>query len=87
MPQDAPFPSNKRPDLAWHCWLDPVLAGAFLVVALLVGFQLAALLLRPPWLGPVNAWLLAVLAWLELLGVVLFSWWASCTHMPAIRSW
>ena len=84
---DVPLGSLRRPGLAWRCWHDPVLVVAVLVVAGLSGYQLVVTLLRPPWLGPASVWLLVLLAWLELLGVALFSWWASRAHRPAAPSW
>jgi signal transduction histidine kinase len=65
-----------------------MLLSAFLIAALVTGYQLAVTLLRPPWLGPTSDWLLAVLAWLALLGMVLFSWWSSRAHRPtALSGW
>src|SRR5690348_3112992 len=88
MPQDALFSSPQHIDLAWSGCRDPLLLGAFLIVALVAGYQLAVTLLKPPWLGPASDWLLAVLAWLALLGMVLFSRWASRTHRPtALSGW
>ena len=88
MPPDAPGASSQPTGLAWRGVRDPVLLGAFLLVALVAGYQLTVTLLRPPWLGPVSAWLLAVFAWLELLGMVLFIGWASRAHRPAaLSSW
>jgi signal transduction histidine kinase len=88
MPQDAPFAPPQYTGPAYPCWRDPMLLGAFLIVALVAGYQLAMTLLRPPWLGPVSDWLLFMLAWLELLGMVIFSWWASRAHRPvALSGW
>lgn len=88
MSSDAPFAPPQPPGLARPCWRDPALSGAFLIVVLVTGYQLAVTLLRPPWLEPVSAWLLAVLAWLETLGMALFSWWASRANRPeALSGW
>ena len=86
MPPDAPLAFHRRADLVSPSWRDPVLIGTFLIVALVAGFQVTITLLRPPWLGPVSAWLIAVLAWLELLLMVLFSRWTSRTHQPGAPS-
>ena len=88
MPPDAPFAPPRHTGLAWLCWRDPVLLSAFLIVGLVTGFQLAVTLLRPPWLESVSAWLLAGLAWLVVVGMALFSWWASRAHRPeALSGW
>ena len=86
MPPDAPFAPPRHPGPAWSCWRDPPLLSAFLIVVLLTGYQLAMTLLRPSWLESSSAWLLAVLAWLEVVGMALFSWWASRAHRPAALS-
>ena len=87
MPSDVLFGSLRRPGLAWRCWHDPVLVVAVLVVTWLSGYQLVVTLLRPPWLGVASVWHLVFLTWLELLGVALFSWWASRAHRLAALSW
>src|ERR1051326_3519378 len=88
MPSDELFVVPPRTRQARRSWRDPVLVGAVLVVSGLSGYQLVVTLLRPPWLGLASCWLLTVLAWLGLLVVVLFSGWASRTHLPVMRtSW
>jgi signal transduction histidine kinase len=87
MLSDAPLMTSPRAGRAGPGWRDPVLVGAVLVIVGLSGYQLGVTLLQPPWLSLVSVWLLAVLAWLALLGVVLFSRWASRAHLPGRRSW
>ncbi len=87
MSSDEPSVVPSHIGLAGRYWRDPVLVGAVVVVAGLLGYQLAVTVLRPPWLGLTSSWLLTVLAWLQLLVVVLFSWWTSHAHLPASRSW
>jgi hypothetical protein len=45
---------------------DPVLRSAFLVVGLLIGYQLVITLLRPVWSSAVTDWFRAALSWPEL---------------------
>jgi signal transduction histidine kinase len=86
-PQAVGRPSPPYPTLALSVWRDPILLSAFLFVGLLAAFEVAIHLLHPPWLGVVNDWLLVVLAWAQLPGVVLFSWWLHRTHQPSARTW
>ncbi len=60
---------------------------AFLLVGLLLAYQLAVTLLQPAWIGPVTDWLLVLLSWLGLLGVVLLSLWLTRTGQPVALSW
>ena len=60
---------------------------AFLGVGVFAAYLLAVVLIHPVWLGLVNGWLLAVLAWPELLGMALFSWWLYRTHRPGMLTW
>jgi signal transduction histidine kinase len=85
--QKAELPARSRLALLQFLWQDPVLLGAFLFVGLMAGYQVVVHLIQPPWLDEVNDWLLAVLAWPELLGVVLLSWWLSRTHRPGTVAW
>jgi signal transduction histidine kinase len=64
-----------------------VLQIAFLVVGLLLAYQLIVTLLQPTWIGPVTDWLLTLVAWPGLLGVVLLSLWLTRTGQPEARSW
>jgi signal transduction histidine kinase len=42
---------------------DHVLVSAFVVCALLIGYQLTVTLLQPPWIKPATDWLRTALAW------------------------
>ena len=42
---------------------DRVLVSAFVVCALLIGYQLTVTLLQPPWIKPATDWLRTALAW------------------------
>ncbi len=67
---------------------DPVLRGAFLVVGLLIAYQLAVTLLHPPWSSAVTDWFRAVLSWPELAVVVFVSFWLTRAHRPeALAAW
>jgi hypothetical protein len=79
--------ASARPARVHRLRHDPLLLGAFLVVSLMAGFQLAIHLLQPPWIGVVNDWLLAGLAWLELLVLVAISWWLRGAYRPEARTW
>jgi signal transduction histidine kinase len=85
--RDQPLPGNP-PRTSPFRWLyrDGVLLGAFLIVGLLIGYQLVVTLLQPPWIGPVTDWLRAVLAWPELAVVVGVALWATRTHRPDASS-
>ena len=45
---------------------DRVLVSAFVVCALLIGYQLTVTLLQPPWIKPATDWLRTALAWPQL---------------------
>lgn len=79
------LPSPSPPGLTRACWRDPVLRRAFLVVGVLLAYQLAVTLLQPPWISAVTDWLRAVLAWPELLLVVFVSGWLA--RQAEARSW
>jgi signal transduction histidine kinase len=67
---------------------DRVLVSAFVVCALLIGYQLTVTLLQPPWIKPVTDWLRTALAWPELAFV---AWVAAVrlvrTHQPDAVAW
>ncbi|MGO8950700.1 MAG: sensor histidine kinase, partial [Ktedonobacterales bacterium] len=84
----APGPSDtSRSNAAQRLWNDPVLRIAFLVVGLLLTYQLIVTLLQPDWIAPVTDWLRALLGWLGLLVVLLVSAWSTQTGQPTARSW
>ncbi|HEY7357912.1 MAG TPA: HAMP domain-containing sensor histidine kinase [Ktedonobacterales bacterium] len=85
--QEASSPARSYRALARFLWRDPYLLSAFLFVALIACYQAVIHLLRVPWIHSANDWLLAVLAWPELFGVVLLSWWLSRTRRPGALSW
>ena len=61
LPQSAPRATAGRALLrALH--EDRVLLSAFLLSALLIGFQLTIILVQPSWIKPVTDWLRTVLA-------------------------
>ena len=86
-PVTPPQFSSARLSLVQRLWRDPILLGAFLVLGLMAGFQLAIHLLQPLWIGMVNDWLLAVLAWIELLVLVGVSGWLTRTQRPGALTW
>jgi signal transduction histidine kinase len=64
------------------------LLGAFLVMGLVVAFQLAVTLLyHTSWSGPATDWMRTALAWPELLIVVGLSLYFSRAHHPTTWSW
>jgi signal transduction histidine kinase len=67
---------------------DPVLVSAFVVCALLIGYQLSVTLLQPPWIKPVTDWLRSSLAWPQAAVV---AWVAVVrlfrTHQPDAVAW
>jgi signal transduction histidine kinase len=79
--QPASVPAPRSP-LDASGWLrrDRLLQGAIATCALVVAYQLAVTLLRPPWIGGATIWLLLVLAWLALLVVGYVAWWSTRTH-------
>jgi signal transduction histidine kinase len=84
----APGPTAaEAPRNIQRLWRDPLLRIAFLVVGLLLAYQLAVTLLQFPWERPATDWLRAVLAWPALLGVVLLSIWCTRTGQRVARSW
>lgn len=86
-PQETNLPSSSYKRLAQSLWHDPIVLGAFLAAALVTGFQIALVILSPPWSGPASQWLLTVLAWLGFAGLLLVARWASQKRAPAALSW
>ncbi len=69
-------------------WRDPVLYCAFLVVSLLIGYQLVITLLRPDWSSAVTDWFRAALSWPELAVVIFVSVWLTRARRPeALSAW
>jgi signal transduction histidine kinase len=66
---------------------DRVLLSAFVVCALLIGYQLSVTLLQPPWIKPVTDGLRAALAWPQLLVVVGLAVHLLRTHQPGAAAW
>src|SRR5215475_6709615 len=66
---------------------DHLLLGAFVVCALLIGYQLSVTLLQPPWIGPVTDWLRAGLAWPQLLVVALLALHLLRIREPDATAW
>ncbi len=66
---------------------DHLLLGAFVVCALLIGYQLSVTMLQPPWIGPVTDWLRAGLAWPQLLVVALLALHLLRTREPGATAW
>src|SRR5215471_19735994 len=78
-----PFSYLPRP--RWH---DPVLRSAFVVVGVLIAYQVAITVLRPVWSSAVTDWFRAVLAWPELIVVIYVSLWLTRAHRPeALSAW
>jgi signal transduction histidine kinase len=86
-PPAPEFSRTSRSKAEQRLWDDPVLRIAFLVVGLLLFYQLVVTLLQPVWLTPATDWLRALLAWLVLLMVVLLSAWFTRTDQSAALSW
>ena len=86
-PPAPEFSRTSRSNAAQRLWDDPVLRIAFLVVGLLLAYQLVVTVLQPVWLVPITDWLRALLAWLGLLMVVLLSAWFTRTGQSVARSW
>src|SRR5690349_15582720 len=81
LPAPEPREAARSPSTP-RLWDDWVLQIAFLVVGLLLAYQLIVTLLQPAWIGPATDWLLALVAWPGLLGVVLLSLWLTRTGQP-----
>lgn len=84
----APEPDEASSSPATpRLWEDGVLQIAFLTVGLLLCYQLTVTLLHPAWIAPATDWLLALVAWAGLLGVILLSLWLTRNGQPGARSW
>src|SRR5258705_8830765 len=68
-------------------WRERLLAPVCAVIALLVGFQVAVLLVHPAWISPETDWSRTALAWPELLLVVWVSRQLTHTHQPSALAW
>jgi signal transduction histidine kinase len=66
---------------------DHVLLGAFVVCALLIGYQLTVILLQPPWIKLVTNWLRAALAWPQLFVIAWVSLHLLRTRQPGAVAW
>jgi signal transduction histidine kinase len=66
---------------------DRVLVGAFVVCALLIGYQLTVILLQPPWIKPATSWLRAALAWPQMLAVAWVALRLVRTRQPGALAW
>jgi signal transduction histidine kinase len=64
-----------------------VLKIAFLVVGILIAYQLVMTLLHPAWLGIATDWFRAVFAWPQLAIVIYVSFWLTRARQPAALSW
>lgn len=84
----APFfvPASSSGSAHW-VWRDRLLLSAFVIAALLVVYQLALTLLRPPWLAPATDWMRLLHAWAELVPFVLASVWLTRTNRIGKASW
>jgi signal transduction histidine kinase len=80
-------PFAVHPRLLQRFWRDPWLIGALLFCGVILSYQLAVTVLRPPWGGSVTDWLRAALSWPALAIILLVSKWASQTHQPEARAW
>lgn len=87
MPSDSLWYSKASPGLPSRWWRDRLLLSALLVLGLIALYQAVLILVQPPWRVSANNWFLTLLAWLDLLGVVLFSWWVTRTRRPYARTW
>lgn len=86
-PPTRPAPRSSVGRLAHAVKRDPVLLGAFLVVGIVLLYQLVVTLLQPVWVGAVTDWLRAGLAWPALLVMVLVGWHLTRLERPEARSW
>ncbi len=82
-----PLPFAGDPHLPKPLWRDSFLLRAFLIAGLLMAFQLGVTLLQPSWRVPATDWLRAVLAWPEVLVLVLISLWLTHTCRHESLAW
>jgi signal transduction histidine kinase len=61
--------------------------SVFLLVSLIVGYQLMLTLLAPPWEASVTGWFRASIAWPETIFLLLLSWWLTRIHRPEAPTW
>lgn len=86
--QSAETLSRPPPSgLVWPYWRDPVLRIAFLVVGVVIAFQVTITLLHPPWASAVIDWDRAAMAWPELGLVIYVSAWLTRHHRSEALSW
>ena len=85
-PTDA-LPVPGRPTSSPPFWRDTLLLSAFLVVGLLIAFQLGVALLQPPWRVEMTDWLRTVLAWLALFVLLLVSLRLTRARRPESLTW
>lgn len=66
---------------------DPLLLSLYGLAALLVAYQLAVTLLKPPWLAPGTDWMRLFHAWAEFVPAVLLSVWLTRTNRAGKAAW
>ncbi|MGO8948273.1 MAG: hypothetical protein ACLQUY_11550, partial [Ktedonobacterales bacterium] len=74
-----PPPNRTLHQVVFH---DRVLVTAFVVCALLIGYQLTVTLLQPPWIKPATDWLRTALAWPQLAVVAWLAVGLTRRHLP-----
>ena len=82
----GPYPQSAPPTTTGRALLralkeDPVLLSAFLLSALLIGFQLTITLVQPSWISPITNVLRTALAWPQFLVVA----WGAVSLQRAAR--
>ena len=66
---------------------DRLLLSAFVVCALLIGYQLSVILLQPPWIKADMDWLRAALSWPQLVVVAWVAWRLRRNRQPGALGW
>jgi signal transduction histidine kinase len=83
----AHWPPTLAGKLPQRFRCDPVLLGAVLFCTALLSYQLAVMLVHPPWVGAATDWLRAALAWPALFIMLLASVAATRARRPEARAW
>jgi hypothetical protein len=64
-----------------------VVLGAFVACGLLISYQLAVIVVHPPWIKPATDWLRAALAWPQFFVVAWVAVHLRRTHHPTVMAW
>lgn len=79
--------SASNPGQAQPLWRDPLLLLTLIIICLLIGDELAVILLQPTWGSATSSWLRVTAAWIAGLLLALLSLWLAHTRRSGALGW